>query len=109
MKKFVCSVCGYVHTAEELAADFKCPVCKVPASKFVEQKGEQKLAAVHEYGVYAQTVNSGQLLLTLLLHELGSGNLTYGALEIGGQLIGSVNVTTNRAYKLFHKYFPPKF
>ena len=22
MKKFVCSVCGYVHTAEELAADF---------------------------------------------------------------------------------------
>ena len=58
MKKFVCSVCGYVHTAEELAADFKCPVCKVPASKFVEQKGEQKLAAVHEYGVYAQTVKN---------------------------------------------------
>ena len=58
MKKFVCSVCGYVHTAEELAADFKCPVCKVPASKFVEQKGDQKLAAVHEYGVYAQTVKN---------------------------------------------------
>ena len=58
MKKFVCSVCGYVHTAEELAADFRCPVCKVPASKFVEQKGEQKLAAVHEYGVYAQTVKN---------------------------------------------------
>ena len=58
MKKFVCSVCGYVHTAEELAADFICPVCKVPASKFVEQKGEQKLAAVHEYGVYAQTVKN---------------------------------------------------
>ena len=38
MKKFVCSVCGYVHTAEELAADFRCPVCRVPASKFVEQK-----------------------------------------------------------------------
>ena len=45
MKKFVCSVCGYVHSAEELAADFKCPVCRVPASKFVEQKGEMKLAA----------------------------------------------------------------
>ena len=58
MKKFVCSVCGYVHTAEELAADFRCPVCKVPASKFVEQKGEQKLAAEHEYGVYAQTVKN---------------------------------------------------
>ena len=28
MKKFVCSVCGYVHTAEALDADFRCPVCK---------------------------------------------------------------------------------
>ena len=58
MKKFVCSVCGYVHTAEELAADFKCPVCRVPASKFVEQKGELKLAAEHEYGVYGKTVKN---------------------------------------------------
>ena len=58
MKKFVCNVCGYVHTAEELAADFRCPVCRVPASKFTEQKGEMKLAAVHEYGVYAQTVKN---------------------------------------------------
>ena len=56
MKKFVCSVCGYVHTADELAADFKCPVCKVPASKFEEQKGEMKLAAEHEFGVYEKTV-----------------------------------------------------
>ena len=58
MKKFVCSVCGYVHTADELAADFACPVCKVPASKFVEQKGEMKLAAEHEYGIYAKTVKN---------------------------------------------------
>ena len=58
MKKFVCSVCGYVHTADELAADFKCPVCKVPASKFNEMKEDQKLAAVHEYGVYGQTVKN---------------------------------------------------
>ena len=56
MKKFVCSVCGYVHTADELAADFACPVCKVPASKFVEQKGEMKLAAEHEFGIYETTV-----------------------------------------------------
>ena len=58
MKKFVCSVCGYVHTAEELAADFRCPVCKVPASKFEEQKGDMKLAAEHEYGIYAKTVKN---------------------------------------------------
>ena len=56
MKKFVCAVCGYVHTADELAADFKCPVCKVPASKFVEQAGDMKLAAEHEFGIYETTV-----------------------------------------------------
>ena len=58
MKKFVCSVCGYVHTAEELAADFTCPVCKVSASKFVEQAGDMKLAAEHEFGIYAKTVKN---------------------------------------------------
>ena len=31
---------GGPYGSEELAADFKCPVCKVPASKFVEQQGE---------------------------------------------------------------------
>ena len=57
MKKFVCSVCGYVHTADELAGDFKCPVCKVPASKFkVMEETKGALAAEHEYGVYAKTV-----------------------------------------------------
>ena len=53
MKKFVCTVCGYVHTAEELAADFTCPVCKVPASKFEEQKGDLAWAAEHIVGVAA--------------------------------------------------------
>ena len=34
MKKFVCSVCGYVHEGD--AAPEKCPVCKVPQDKFKE-------------------------------------------------------------------------
>ena len=36
MKKFVCSVCGYVHVGD--AAPAECPVCHVGADKFVEQK-----------------------------------------------------------------------
>ena len=48
MKKFVCPVCGYVYEGEEMPADFKCPVCKVPGSKFIEVKGEMKLAAEHK-------------------------------------------------------------
>ena len=54
MKKFVCSVCGYVHEGD--SAPEKCPVCKVPAEKFKEQVGEMKLAAEHEYGIYEKTV-----------------------------------------------------
>jgi rubrerythrin len=35
MKKFVCTVCGYVH--EGATAPDRCPQCKAPASKFKEQ------------------------------------------------------------------------
>ena len=38
MKKFVCTVCGYVH--EGMEPPDKCPQCGAPASKFVEQSGE---------------------------------------------------------------------
>ncbi|MBE7014903.1 MAG: NADH peroxidase, partial [Ruminococcaceae bacterium] len=56
MKKFVCSVCGYVHEGNEPPE--KCPVCKVPASKFNEMVEGAALAAEHEYGVYAKTVKN---------------------------------------------------
>ena len=34
MKKFVCTVCGYIHEGE--TAPEICPVCKVGADKFIE-------------------------------------------------------------------------
>ncbi len=49
MKKFVCSVCGYVHEGDQ--APEKCPQCGVPAAKFNEQKGEMSWAAEHVLGV----------------------------------------------------------
>ena len=49
MKKFVCTVCGYVHEGET-APEF-CPVCKAPAEKFKEQVGERTWAAEHVVGV----------------------------------------------------------
>ncbi len=48
-KKYVCSVCGYVHEGNE--APEKCPVCGVPASKFNVQAGEKVWAAEHVVGV----------------------------------------------------------
>ena len=50
MKKFVCSVCGYVHEGDQ--APERCPQCKVPAEKFNEVKEEERVwAAEHVVGV----------------------------------------------------------
>ena len=56
MKKWVCPVCGYVHEGD--TPPEVCPVCKVPGSKFTELKGDEKLAAEHEYGIYVKTVKN---------------------------------------------------
>ena len=49
MKKFVCTVCGYVYEGEK--APEVCPICKAPAEKFKEQTGEKVWAAEHVVGV----------------------------------------------------------
>ena len=48
MAKYVCTICGYV--AEGSIPEF-CPVCKAPASKFIEQKSEMTWASEHVVGV----------------------------------------------------------
>ena len=49
MKKFVCTVCGYVHEGD--SAPERCPQCKVPAEKFKEQTEGRAWAAEHVVGV----------------------------------------------------------
>ena len=49
MKKWVCPVCGYVHEGNEPPE--KCPVCKVPGSRFTLQAEELSWAAEHVVGV----------------------------------------------------------
>ncbi|UZT82837.1 NADH peroxidase [Caproicibacterium sp. BJN0003] len=51
MKKWVCSVCGYVYEGE--VPPLFCPQCKAPREKFVEQVEEksQGFACEHEIGV----------------------------------------------------------
>ena len=49
MAKFVCSICGYVYEGDK--APEQCPICKAPASKFIEQAGEMTWAAEHVVGV----------------------------------------------------------
>ena len=49
MAKFVCTVCGYVYEGD--AAPAVCPICKAPASKFVQQGEDRTWAAEHVVGV----------------------------------------------------------
>ncbi len=51
MKKWVCTVCGYIHEGDTPPA--KCPQCNVPAEKFKEldESAEQTWADEHVIGV----------------------------------------------------------
>ena len=49
MKKWVCPVCGYVYEGD-VPPEF-CPQCKVPGSKFIEQKADMAWAAEHKVGI----------------------------------------------------------
>ena len=50
MKKYICSVCGYIHEGE--SAPERCPMCKVPAEKFNElQEGPIQFVQEHVIGV----------------------------------------------------------
>lgn len=56
MKKYVCPVCGYVHTGDEPPA--VCPTCGIPGARFNEMPADATLAAEHEFGVYGKTVEN---------------------------------------------------
>ncbi|MGB7605302.1 MAG: NADH peroxidase [Lutisporaceae bacterium] len=50
MKKFVCTVCGYIHEGSE--APDKCPICKASKEKFIEKSDENLVwADEHRIGV----------------------------------------------------------
>ena len=49
MKKFVCTICGYVHEGESAPA--ACAQCKAPATKFKEQQQGLNWVAEHVVGI----------------------------------------------------------
>ena len=49
MKKWICSVCGYVFYGEN-PPEF-CPQCKAPASKFIEQPEESGMSYADEHRI----------------------------------------------------------
>lgn len=70
-KKFICTVCGYVHEGD--SAPEKCPLCGAPASKFKEitdeEGAELKFVTEHEIGVAKDT--SEEMRNDLMAHFNG--------------------------------------
>lgn len=48
MKKFVCTICGYIHEGSE--APEACPQCKAPKEKFKEVVEGASFTCIHEIG-----------------------------------------------------------
>ncbi|MGL5675830.1 MAG: NADH peroxidase [Cellulosilyticaceae bacterium] len=49
MKKYVCTICGYVHEGNN--PPDKCPICNAPSSKFNEMEGNLQWADEHRVGI----------------------------------------------------------
>ncbi len=49
MKKYICTVCGYVHEGD--TPPEACPICKAPANKFEKMNGELQWADEHRVGI----------------------------------------------------------
>lgn len=49
MKKFICTICGYVHEGD--TPPEKCPVCNAPSDKFKEMSGDLQFADEHRIGI----------------------------------------------------------
>lgn len=68
-KKFICTVCGYVHEGDE--APEKCPLCGAPASKFKELVESEELKFVTEHQIGVAKGTDEQMIADLTAHFNG--------------------------------------
>ncbi|MCM1337390.1 MAG: NADH peroxidase [Candidatus Amulumruptor caecigallinarius] len=68
-KKWICTVCGYVHEGPE--APEKCPQCGVPASKFKEMTEEADLNFVTEHEIGVAKGTDEEMIKDLNAHFMG--------------------------------------
>ena len=70
-KKFICTVCGYIHEGE--TAPEQCPICKAPASKFVElsDNGQATFATMHILGAARKEGANEEMIKDLEAHFNG--------------------------------------
>jgi len=97
MKKWICTVCGYVHEGEEAPAN--CPQCNQPKEKFklVEATGKLEWADEHRLGV-AQGVEQ-EIVDGLRAHFLAEASEVGMYLAMGRQADREGYPEVGEAYK----------
>ena len=68
-KKFICTVCGYVHEGDE--APEKCPLCGAPKSKFKELTANEALQFVTEHQLGVAKATDAEMIADLTAHFNG--------------------------------------
>ena len=68
-KKWICSVCGYVHEGPE--APERCPQCKQPREKFNELKEDEGLSFVTEHVIGVAKGCDDEMIKDLNAHFMG--------------------------------------
>ncbi|MEG1615879.1 MAG: NADH peroxidase [Bacteroidales bacterium] len=68
-KKFICTVCGYVHEGDH--APEKCPQCNVPASKFKELDETAAISFVTEHEIGVAKGCDEEMIADLNAHFMG--------------------------------------
>ena len=68
-KKFICTVCGYVHEGDE--APEKCPLCNAPKSKFKELDETAALSFVTEHEIGVAKGTDEEMIKDLTAHFNG--------------------------------------
>jgi rubrerythrin len=68
-KKFICTVCGYVHEGDE--APEKCPLCGVGADKFKELVEDESLQFVTEHEIGVAKGTGDEMIADLNAHFNG--------------------------------------
>ncbi len=68
-KKFICTVCGYVHEGDE--APEQCPLCKAAKDKFKELTPDEALKFVTEHKIGVAKDTDEQMIADLTAHFNG--------------------------------------
>lgn len=108
MKKYRCTICGYIYDEEkegvkfaDLPEDWKCPLCGAPKSLFVEITKEEEKKEVIEESIADENESDE-------LRELSNGEIAYICSNLAKACEKEYLEEEKELYQKLHEYFNNK-